>query len=82
MEKLKGTDVYSKALVAAGSSPLRAAKGLITDPVGTARDVVTGVGKWFSDVGRSIVSDDPHQADVMKTTLGHADVKRQFADHP
>lgn len=32
MEQLKGTDVYSKALLAAGSSPLRTAKGLVTDP--------------------------------------------------
>ena len=79
MGKLKGTDVYSKALLAAGSSPLRTAKGLITDPMKTGGAIVTGFGKWFSDVGRSIVSDDPHQADVMKTALGHAAVKRQFA---
>ena len=79
MEQLKGTDIYSKALLAAGSSPLRTAKGLITAPVKTSGAIVTGFGKWFSDVGRSIVSDDPHQADVMKTALGHAAVKRQFA---
>ena len=79
MEQLKGTDVYSKALLAAGSSPLRTAKGLVTAPVKTGGAIVTGFGKWFSDVGRSIVSDDPHQADVMKTALGHAAVKRLFA---
>ena len=81
MEKLKGTDVYSKALLAAGSSPLRTAKGLVTDPVKTAKDVFTGAGRWFSDVGRAITSDDPHQADAMKTALGQAAVKRQLAFH-
>ena len=79
MEQLKATDIYSNALRAAGTSPLRTAKGLIDDPLKTGGAIVTGAGKWFSDVGRSIMSDDPHQADALKTALGQAAVKRHFA---
>lgn len=45
----------------------------------TTTDIFTGAGRWFSDVGRSITSDDPYQADAMKTELGQAAVKRYFA---
>ena len=51
----------------------------MTDPVETTKGVVSGVGRFFSDVGRSITSDDPHQAGVLKTATGQASSKREFA---
>ncbi len=79
MEELKKTEVFKEALMAGGKGPLQAAKGLVTEPVETTKGIVTGVGRWFSDVGHSIVSDDPHQEGVVKTVIGHAPAKRKFA---
>jgi hypothetical protein len=79
MEQLKKTDVYTEALKKSATAPIKTAEGLVTDPVETTKGVVTGVGRFFGDVGRSIVSDDPHQAGVLKTATGQASSKREFA---
>ncbi len=79
MDQLKGTNVYGEAVKKSATAPLKTAEGLVTSPIETTTGAVSGVGKWFSDVGRSIVSDDPHQADVLKTATGQAATKREFA---
>jgi hypothetical protein len=79
MEQLKGTSVYGDAAKKAGKSPFTAAKDLVLSPIDTTKNVVSGVGRWFSDVGRAAVSSDPHQEGVFKTAVGHAAVQRQFA---
>jgi hypothetical protein len=79
MEQLKKTDVYTEALKKSAIAPLKTAEGLVTDPVGTTAGAVSGIGRWFGDVGRSITSDDPHQANVLKTASGYASAKRQLA---
>ena len=79
MEQLKGSDVYKDALKKAAVAPLQTVGGLVTSPVETTTGVVTGIGRWFGDVGRSVTSDDPHQAGVLKTASGYASAKREFA---
>ncbi len=79
MEELKQTRAYGEALKQGATAPLKAAKGMVTEPIETAKGVATGVGRWFSDVGRSIVSDDPHQENVLKTAIGYAGMKRKYA---
>lgn len=79
MEKLKKSKVYKDALKEGVKAPLKTAKGLVTEPVETVSGTVTGIGRWFSDVGRSVVSSDPHQEGALKTAVGHAPAKRQFA---
>lgn len=79
MEQLKGSDVYKDALKKSAGAPLKTAEGLVTAPVETTSAVVSGIGRWFGDVGRSITSDDPHQASVLKTATGYASAKREFA---
>jgi hypothetical protein len=79
MEELKKTKVFKDALKEGAKAPLETAKGIITSPVETVSGVATGIGRWFSDVGRSIVSDDPHQANVLSTAIGYAAQKRRFA---
>jgi hypothetical protein len=79
MEELKKTKVFKDALAASVKGPLKTAKGLVTSPVKTVTGTVTGVGRWFSDVGRSVVSSDPHQEGALKTAVGHAAAKRKFA---
>jgi hypothetical protein len=60
-------------------APFRTVKGLATQPVQTVKGTVTGIGRWFSDVGRSITSKDPYQDNVLKTAVGYAAAKRKFA---
>lgn len=79
MEELRKTEVFTDALKKGATGPLKTAKGVVTDPVDTVKDVGTGIGKWFSDVGRSIVSDDPHQENTLSTVIGYAAAKRKFA---
>ncbi len=79
MEKLKKTKVFTEALKKGAKAPINTVKGLVTEPVDTVENVATGIGRWFSDVGRSITSDDPYQENVLKTAIGYSAVKRQFA---
>ena len=79
LEEMAKTEVFKDALVKSGKAPLTTAKGLVTEPVETVKGVATGVGNWFTDVGRSITSDDPHQPGVLSTAVGYAPVKRAFA---
>jgi hypothetical protein len=79
MEALEETKVFQDALKKSAKAPLKTAEGVVTHPVDTVSGVATGVGHWFSDVGRSIVSDDPHQPGVLSTALGYAAAKRHFA---
>jgi hypothetical protein len=79
MEAVKKTDVFKEAFKSGAKAPLQTAKGMVTAPIETTKGIVSGVGKWFSDVGRAVVSDDPHQEGVLKTAAGHAPAKRAFA---
>jgi hypothetical protein len=79
MEELKKTQVFKDALKETAKGPFRTAKGLVTAPVKTVTDTVTGIGHWFSDVGRAVVSSDPYQEGAVKTAIGYAAAKRNFA---
>ncbi|MBW2248475.1 MAG: hypothetical protein JRF62_15090 [Deltaproteobacteria bacterium] len=79
MEELKETQVFMDALKEATKGPLKTTKGLVTAPVETVTGTVTGIGRWFSDVGRAVVSSDPHQEGAVKTAIGYAAAKRKFA---
>ena len=79
IEKLEGSEVYQTALKEGIKSPLKGAEALIDDPVGTVRGAAQGVGRWMSDIGRSLSSKDPYQAGVAETALGQASAKRAFA---
>ncbi len=79
MDQLQGTDLFAKAAQTAATGPLTTAKGLIVDPVGTVSAVGSGIGGFFSRVGAAATTDDPHQASAVKSALGQAASKREFA---
>ena len=79
IEKLEASEIYKDALKEGIKSPLKGAEALIDDPVATVKGAAQGVGRWLSDIGRSISSEDPHQAGVAATALGQAAAKRAFA---
>ena len=79
IQKISKSDAFKDAFKKAGLGPYNTAKGLVTEPVDTVKKIGTGIGRWFSDVGTSIVSKDPNQPNVAKTALGQAAAKRMFA---
>ncbi len=79
IEQISKSDEFKEAFKKAGLGPYNTAKGLVTEPVDTVKKIGTGIGRWFSDVGSSIVSKDPNQPGVAKTALGQAAAKRMFA---
>lgn len=79
IEKLENSEVYQKALKDGAKTPLKGAESLIDDPLVTLKSAAQGVGRWMSDIGRSISSNDPHQAGIAQTALGQASAKRAFA---
>jgi hypothetical protein len=79
IEKVESSEVYKTALKEGAKSPLKGAGALIDDPVATVKGAAQGIGRWMSDIGRSISSKDPHQAGVAQTALGQAAAKRAFA---
>jgi hypothetical protein len=79
MEKLEQTDVFKDAFKKGAKAPLNTAKALVKEPVETVKGVGTGIGRWFSDIGRAITSDDPHQEGALQTAIGYAGTKRKFS---
>lgn len=77
--KIEESDAYKSAAEKGAKSPLKGAEALVEDPIGAVKGAATGIGRWMSDVGRSIISDDPNQAGVAKTALGQAAAKRAYA---
>ena len=79
MDQLQETDIFKKAAQGAATGPLTTAESLVKDPVGTAESVGSGIGSFFGRVSSSVTSNDPNQPDAMKSALGQAANKREFA---
>ncbi len=79
LRAMQGSDVYKEALKKSGKAPVETVKNLANEPVETLKNIGRGLGGFLSDVGYSMVSDDPNQENVAKTALGFAAAKRQFA---
>jgi hypothetical protein len=79
MEKLEQTDEFGNALKKGVKAPLNTVKSIVTEPVDTVKAIGSGISNWVSDIGDSIVSDDPNQAGVFSTAIGYAAAKRAFA---
>jgi hypothetical protein len=80
MDQMRRSQIYAEALKAAAASPLHLAKDLVTDPVTTVKDTVSGVGTLFRNVGNSLFRGKSEQEDGMaKAVLGVSSAKRSFA---
>src|SRR3546814_17155391 len=80
MEQLRRSQVYGEAIKAAAASPLNLAKDLVTDPISTVRDTVSGGGTLFRNVGGSLFRQRSESEDGMaKAALGVSSAKRAFA---
>ena len=80
MEELKNSDAFTEALANAAKSPLNFAKDMVTDPLETAGNVVSGVGSLFTIIGHSLFGDPSDEEDnALKTAIGFDAIKRKTA---
>ena len=79
MEELDRKGVFKDSVVEGVKAPVKGVTDLVTSPVETSKDIVKGTGQFLSNVGRSILSDDPDQDNVLKVALGYDVAKRKFA---
>ena len=79
MEEMDRKGVFGKSLVKGVKAPFQLVGDLVTSPVDTTKNIGKGTGQFFSNVGRSIVSDDPNQDNVLKVAIGYDTAKRQYA---
>jgi hypothetical protein len=79
MEEMDRKNVFGEAVVEGVKAPVKGAAALVTSPVETTKGIVTGTGRFLSNVGRSFVSDDPDQANPLSVAVGYDTAKRKFA---
>ena len=79
LRAMKRSEVFGEAVKKSGKAPIETFKNLADAPVDTMKNIGRGLGGFLSDVGYSIVSDDPNQENAAKTATGFAAAKRQFA---
>lgn len=79
MEKMDKKKVFGDAVVAGVKAPFQGATNLVKAPVETTKGIVKGTGQFLSNIGRSIVSDDPYQDNAFKVIVGYDTAKRAFA---
>lgn len=79
IEEMDRQKIFGDSLVSGIKAPFQGMANLVMDPVETSKDVVEGAGRFFSNIGRAIVSDDPHQDNALKVAVGYDAAKRAFA---
>jgi len=81
MEQVKGTDVFGDAVIKGGESAVRGVKHLVTDPIGTVKGAVSGVGKIFGRINENLFGSNRSDQEEgrLKSLIGFDDTKRDYA---
>ncbi len=81
MESLRQSDLFARAIGGSARSTVGAVRNAVTDPGGTASNVVSGVGKAFSRTGESLFGARRSEAEdsAAESLLGVSEAKRKFA---
>jgi len=79
MDEVDRKKVFGDAVVRGVKAPVQVVAELVQDPGGTSKSIVEGAGRFFSNIGNAIVSEDPHQDNALKVAVGYDVAKRQFA---
>lgn len=79
MEEVDRKGVFGDALVKGVKAPVETVVDLVQEPVETTKNIFKGTGRFLSNIGNSIVSDDPSQDNALKVALGYDVAKRKFA---
>jgi len=80
MKEIQGTDEFAKGMKNKAGAVVEGAGDLITDPVGTVGDTVSGVGKLFSRAGENLFGGarSDSEGSRMGSLLGYAKAKREI----
>jgi len=79
MEEISQAKEFGSGAWEAAKAPVKGAANMVTSPIDTTKSIFTGTGRFLGNIGRSIVSSDPHQDNVLKTALGYDGAKRAYA---
>ena len=79
MEEMDRGDIFGEALGEGLKAPVKGVVALAKEPVKTTKAAAKGLGQFFSNIGRSFVSDDPDQDNAAAVLVGYDVAKRQFA---
>lgn len=79
LEKLSQSDQFTRAMVAAGISPVKYAGQLITNPVNTIQNTFAGVGSFLGTVGSGVANAGKTQDDAVGSLIGVTRERRQLA---
>lgn len=79
LNKIAGSKRFAEAVVKAGLSPLEFAGNLITKPITTVENTVTGVGQFFDGIGSGVRNAGKSQDSAIASITGAAKEKRLLA---
>lgn len=83
LESLKNDASFVDGLKQAAMKPVEFVESTVTDPVGTAKSTVTGVGRMFSRIGKGVEAavsgKGGSPSDLAKAITGQAKAERELA---
>jgi hypothetical protein len=79
LEKMSKTKVFAQAVSKAGLAPLRFGRDLLTDPLGTAGNVVTGVQNLFDETVATVSQKDQGRDPLLNRLVGLTAAERDLA---
>ena len=79
LQKVSNSDTFGKALVQAGLSPVKYTGKLITNPVGTVKGTLSGVGAFFDRLAAGAAAQGQTPDKPMQSLLGVTDARRKLA---
>ena len=80
LEKMNKSQAYLDAASKAAMKPVNLAAGLVTNPIGTVEQSMSGVGALFSRIGSSASNMGHDRDDIADSTLGVSSAKRKIAN--
>jgi len=80
MKKIQGSDEFAKGMKNKAGAVIEGAGDLITDPIGTVSNTVSGVGKLFSRAGENLFGGarSDSEGSRLGSLLGYAKAKREI----
>jgi hypothetical protein len=79
LQKVSNSDTFAKALVKAGLSPVKYTGKLITNPVGTVKGTLSGVGAFFDRLAAGAAAQGNTPDKPVASLLGVTDARRKLA---
>jgi hypothetical protein len=79
LERMDKSQAYVDAAAKAAKKPVDLAVGLVTNPVGTVQQSMSGVGALFSRVGSGAANMGKDRDNVAESLVGVSSAKRQIA---